>query len=452
MNNGRSWVMERLAAFADKRAFVADGRAYLFSDVVASTTAWLERLTSLLVERAVVIVNGDHSHDAVGAILALYLRGCIVVPLHLTSLEKVDEVIALTGANWVINAGPQSDLSRTASRQEPHPLIAQLHASGEPGLVLLSSGSTGCPKAMLLNLDRLLQRYEQPGRYSPYVTAAFLLFDHIGGFNTLMHCLFTGGTLVKLPSRAPVEVCSCIAEHGIELLPTTPTFLNMLLISRAYADFDVSSLKLITYGTEVMPESTLQALRQAFPGVTLKQTYGSSELGILATKSKSNDSVWMKIGGDQTDVKVVDGVLWIKSRTAMLGYLNAESPIDEQGWFCTGDLVEVDGDYVRVLGRKETLINVGGLKVFPAEVENCILTAPYVKDVVVWGKKNAVTGFIVAASICKVEDVDPREAKTRILEHCRASLDEFKVPKYIEFLDTALYNERFKKAKVSGVE
>jgi acyl-CoA synthetase (AMP-forming)/AMP-acid ligase II len=283
------------------------------------------------------------------------------------------------------------------------------------------------------------------------VTAAFLLFDHIGGFNTLSHCLLTGGTLVRLASRDAADVCRSIERHRIELLPATPTFLNMLLIGGAHTRADLSSLKLITYGTEVMPPATLRALTAALPGVTFKQTYGLSEVGILATKSKSDDSVWMKLGAGSA-IKVVDGVLWVKSETAMLGYLNAPSPFDAEGWLCTGDMVDVDGDYIRVRGRKEEIVNVGGLKVFPAEVEEQLLRAPHVTDAVVWGKKNAVTGFIVAASITKAPGVDAAVARQQILEHCRRHLDEFKVPRYIEFVDGQLHTERFKKAKAARRE
>ena len=156
-------------------------------------------------------------------------------------------------------------------------------------------------------------------------------------------------------------------------------------------------------------------------------------------------------GGD-TAIKVVDGVLWVKTPTAMLGYLNAESPLDADGWLCTGDMVEVDGEYIRVLGRRESVINVGGLKVMAAEVESHVLGAPFVKDVVVWGKKSPVTGFIVAASIAKADGVDAGEARRQILAHCRARMDDYKVPRYIEFVDAALHNERFKKARAGPRE
>src|SRR5262245_18877496 len=108
-----------------------------------------------------------------------------------------------------------------------------------------------------------------------------------------------------------------------------------------------------------MPPSTLAAVREALPWARLKQTYGLSEVGILPTQSRDSGSVWLKLGKG-FEHKIVDGVLWIKSASAMLGYLNAPSPFDADGWFNTKDLVETDGEYMRILGRKSELINVGG--------------------------------------------------------------------------------------------
>jgi acyl-CoA synthetase (AMP-forming)/AMP-acid ligase II len=118
-----------------------------------------------------------------------------------------------------------------------------------------------------------------------------------------------------------------------------------------------------------MPDSTLWRLHAAFPRARLQQTYGLTELGVFQTRSLASDSAWVKVGGDGVETKVVDGELWIRCRYAMLGYLNAPSPFDEDGWFPTHDRVLVDGEYLRILGRDSDLINVGGEKVYPAEVE-----------------------------------------------------------------------------------
>ena len=118
-----------------------------------------------------------------------------------------------------------------------------------------------------------------------------------------------------------------------------------------------------------MPENTLERIHELLPGVRLQQTYGLSEVGILRSKSKSSDSLWVKVGGEGFETRIVDGMLEIKARSAMLGYLNAPSPFTNDGWLKTGDVVEQDGEYIRILRRDSEIINVGGEKVYPAEVE-----------------------------------------------------------------------------------
>src|SRR5262249_44792000 len=147
-------------------------------------------------------------------------------------------------------------------------------------------------------------------------TLAFLHLDHIGGLNTLFHVLATGSTMVTTSERDPDAVCQAIARHRVELLPTTPTFLNMLLISDAHRRHDLAGLQTITYGTEPMPASTLRAVIEAFPWVRLKQTYGLSEIGILRSQSSADHSLWVRLGGPDCRVKVIDGILWVRPASA----------------------------------------------------------------------------------------------------------------------------------------
>jgi acyl-CoA synthetase (AMP-forming)/AMP-acid ligase II len=233
----------------------------------------------------------------------------------------------------------------------------------------------------------------------------------------------------------------------VEVLPTTPSFLNLLVRSAAQERFDLSSLKLITYGTEVMPQATLERLKDVFPGVRLQQTYGLSELGVLRSKSREDGSLWVRIGGEGFATKVVDGILWIKSSYAMLGYLNAPPPFDADGWFCTDDRVEVDGDWFRILGRVTDLMNIGGQKVYPAEVEEVILELDNIKDVAVFAEQNALIGSIVVARVV-TETPEPRAAlKKRIRAGCANRLAAFKVPTKVVLADEPLYSARHKKLR-----
>ena len=131
----------------------------------------------------------------------------------------------------------------------------------------------------------------------------------------------------------------------------------------------------------------------------------------------------------------------------MLGYLNAPSPFDKDGWFNTGDAVEVDGDYIRILGRQSEVINVGGEKVFPVEVENALLEMPNVKDVAVSGMPNPITGHVVVARFNLFAPEGLPDLRKRMRAFCRDRLAQYKIPSKVEIVDGAQYSERFKKMR-----
>jgi len=224
----------------------------------------------------------------------------------------------------------------------------------------------------------------------------------------------------------------------------------MLLISEAHKAHDLSSLELITYGSEPMLDCTLQALNRAFPGVRFKQTYGLSELGILPTASEDSQSLWLRMGGEGYETRVVDGILWIRTPSAMLGYLNAPSPFDAEGWFNTGDAVEIQGDYLRILGRVRERINVGGQKVYPAEVESMLLQLDNIRDVTVYGKRNAMMGSVVAATVSLFQPEDHAQVEQRLRAFCKGRLEEYKVPVIVEIEDADRPSDRFKKRRDLG--
>src|SRR5690606_29517991 len=137
--------------------------------------------------------------------------------------------------------------------------------------------------------------------------------------------------------------------------------------------------------------------------------------------------------------------LEIKAQSAMLGYLNAPSPFTEDGWFMTGDAVEVDGEWLKILGRKSELINVGGEKVYPAEVESVLQMMEGVEDVAVTGLPNPITGNIVFARVKLSQPEDLASFRARMQAFCRGKLERFKVPQKVELVDGTLHGERFKK-------
>ena len=293
---------------------------------------------------AVVSFDGDYSASAIALFLALTQNKNIIVPLSKDSSAHFDEFREIAQAEYVISlADEQCTVAETGRRAE-HEHYTKLRQAQCPGLVLFSSGSTGKSKGIVQDLSKLMKKFSTPRKALRMLI--FLQLDHIGGVNSLLYALANKGTVIVAKDRSPDSVCQAIERHRGQVLPTSPTFLNLLLLSEVYKEYDLSSLTLVTYGTEPMQKSTLERLVEVFPNTDFQQTYGLSEVGILRSKSRDTSSLWVKVGGAEFDVKIVDGTLRIRSESAMLGYLNAPSPFDEDGYMDTEDLVEQDGEWI----------------------------------------------------------------------------------------------------------
>ncbi len=334
---------------------------------------------------------------------------------------------------------------RVASR---HPLITQLTDAGRAGLILFSSGTTGTPKAMLHDLVRLTEGYAVKAGPGPS-TLAFLHYDHIGGLDILFRALASGAPLVIPESRDPAEIARSIERHGIEVLPASPTFLNLLLLSGAVERQDLSSLKIIAYGSEPMPQSLLRRLGNAFPGVRLQQKFGTSETSAVRVVGRTPESLEMRVEDDRFAWKVIEGELWLKSPSRILGYLNADnSTLGDDGWYRTGDLVEETGDgYFRIVGRMSDLINVGGEKVFPAEVENVLMEMPEIRECRAFGEPHPLTGQVVAVEVVPAEILTASELKKRIRTFCRDRLESYRIPVKVYPVKRIETGDSFKKKR-----
>jgi acyl-CoA synthetase (AMP-forming)/AMP-acid ligase II len=217
----------------------------------------------------------------------------------------------------------------------------------------------------------------------------------------------------------------------------------MMLMSGAVPSKVPDCLKVITYGTERMDQPTLDELCALLPNVDFRQTFGMSELGIVRVKSEARNSLYMKVGGEGVETRVVDGVLQIRSSSRMLGYLNAPSPFDAEGWYDTKDVVEVKDQYYKVTGRVSDVINVGGLKFMASEVERVALQFPHVSLVKATPKPNPITGQHVELLVQATSEgaVD----KVALMDFLKDRLQPHMVPKRIR-VESVVVGHRFKKA------
>lgn len=407
-------ILDRLRAVFEASA----GRDFLVTSAGTVTYgAWLASVDSRREEVApgdVVALPMTASADSVARLWQLWERGAIVGILPPGGTGREDHLRVLGG-------------------RDSHPLYPSLREAGHPGMVLFSSGTTGEPKAALHDAHRFLQKFAE--RRKDRRTLLFLPPDHVGGLDTLFYCMSNGSAVVVPDDRSPEAVCASVEAHGVEVLPANPSFLNLLLLQRCHERYDLRSLTTVTYGAEVMPQATLDRLAAALPRATLQQKYGSTEFGALRSSSRERGSLWVRLGGEGVETRVVDRMLEVRSPTTMLGYLNAPDPFAADGWVSTGDLVEQDGEYLRVLGRASELINVGGEKVHPAEVEGVVMGLAGVRDVLVFGEPNPLLGQTVSAEV--VYDGPERGSALVALvkRHCREHLAAHKVPVRVTAVD-----------------
>jgi acyl-coenzyme A synthetase/AMP-(fatty) acid ligase len=433
----------QLRDYAPQRCLEGDGCSFTYAQLLEEIDSWRQRLDNLAVDPGTVVgLRTDYSLAAVAAVLALFARRAIValIPRSGDATQYLVDAHAAALLEMNIDGSFQW---RRLSQATDHPLLQQLRVAGEGGVIIFTSGSTGRPKAALLGVERFLYKFRRPGRR--FRTLAFLLFDHVAGLDTLFYTLANGGTLIFTRSRDPMSIIELIESHRVEVLPASPSFLRLMLAAGNTHEHDLSSLKIVTYGSEPMDASTLTRLSAQFPNAQISQKYGTTETGSPRSVSRGNDSLWLKIKREDVEVKVVDGVLWMRSEGTMLGYLNAPSPLDDEGWYCTGDLVDSDGDWIRFRGREADIINVGGEKVAPVEVEQSILELDFVRDALVTGSPHPLLGQIVTARVTlTTPDHDPKEVAKRIRLHCRGRLAPYKVPVKITIEDQGFVNERHK--------
>ena len=435
----------------DQTAIIYDGKKYSYNELYIKIKEIESFIKDKIKSGEVVAILADYSFVSIALFFALYENKNIIAPITSTSKKEIDGKVKESFSTKIINLENENLVITNIKSEESHKIINDLQTSKCAGLILFSSGSTGAPKAMIHNLDTLVDSYGDK-KQKQINMLVFLMFDHIGGINTMLNILSMNATMIIPQNRNADDICQLIEEYKIAVLPSSPTFLNLILINRSYEKYDLSSLRMITYGTETMPEGLLGRLKAVFSKVRFLQTFGTSETGIAATSSKSSSSTFMKIDDENLEYKIVDNELWLRSKTQILGYLNRSmESFTNDGWFKTGDLVELDNEgFIKIIGRNKEIINVGGQKVLPSEVESVLLGMDEIEDCLVYGEQNAITGQSVSCDVVLKSGVEADGFKILVRKFCKDKLDNFKIPTRVNVVQKTEFTERFKKSRIKG--
>lgn len=301
--------------------------------------------------------------------------------------------------------------------------------------LLLTSGTTGVPKLVRHDLAGLTAAIRPPAADAPPpVWATFYDIRRYGGLQIFLRgVLGTGSLVLSQAGEAISDHLHRLGRHGATHVSGTPSHWRRVLMSPARSAMAPGYVRL---SGEIADQAVLDGLREAFPGASVGHAYASTEAGVgfeVTDGLEGFPADYVGRAGAEVEMRVVDGSLRIRSRRAASDYVGADglALADADGFVDTGDMVEERAGRYHFVGRRGGIINVGGLKVHPEEVEAVINRHARVRMSLVEGRRNPITGAIVSASVVlePANDAGPEdEVKKEILAACRAELSPHKVP------------------------
>ncbi len=424
----------------DAIALVSEGEQVTRSALQARATALAERLGDQTINR--VLVRSDDPAHVLTALDACHRTGASLWIAHTNVPDDfVEEIRDEFGIELVINdqdehASPQA----RSSKDTP---------SGNASVYMMTSGTTGRPKIAAHTLDSLLGRVRTAASLEVNRGGTWLLTYQTTGFagvQVLLTGALTHSTIVVPSERTPAKFYSAAVAGSVTHISATPTFWRSFMM---VAKPGMLALKQITIGGEAVDQATLDRVKTAFPDARVTHIYASTEAGAVFAVHDGMEgfpAAWLDRPIKGVTLRLRDGFLQIKTPHAMSKYASATAqPHLDDGWIGTADRCEVVGERVRILGRQDSTINVGGSKVYPLAVETVLLGMPEVVEAKVFGVPNPVSGSLVAAQVVLKPGVDAKETRKTILKRCREQLSGYQVPRVFEVVDSIEVGESGKK-------
>jgi acyl-CoA synthetase (AMP-forming)/AMP-acid ligase II len=358
-----------------------------------------------------------------------------IASAHLPAVMATAEIDAMVGDRAASDLGSDmfvscgSSITPGASHREPQT---------DTEWVLLTSGTTGVPKLVrhtLATLTGAMPVGTTLGHNAVWST--FYDMRRYGGLQIFLRAMLGGGSMVLSSSLEPVgDFLARAGSRGVTHISGTPSHWRRALMSGAEHQMAPRYVRL---SGEIADQAILDHLRQTYPDADIAHAFASTEAGVAFDVGDGLcgfPSGYLGRRGD-VEMRVVDGSLRIKSERNSLGYLGdgVSSPFDANGFIDTGDIVELrDGRY-HFVGRRGGVINIGGRKVHPEEIEAVINRHPGVQMSVVRARKSPITGAIVVADVVATSDNAAADTlRHEILAACRGVLARYKVPASIRFV------------------
>lgn len=386
-----------------------------------------------------LFLNTSDLAQAVVTLAALDGRAAAVI-LSSPALDgpTLNELIALAGADAVLT--PRDDVTaapviRSAGdlpgHHPPHPVGTQTD------WVMTTSGTTGRPKLVRHSFASLTRsaRTDQ-ARGADQVWGLLYDYTRFAGLQVVLQSLLSGATLVAPSTDASLEErLRDLAAAGVTHLSATPTLWRKILMTRGC---EALALRQVTLGGEIADDAVLDGLGRAWPAARVTHIFASTEAGVGFSVNDRRAGFPVGYLTDPPSgigLRIVDGHLHVRNEQVGPAYLGGQGMLAEDGWVNTGDMVEIRGDRVLFKGRGSGVINVGGDKVHPEEVERAVLAHPKVRLVRVYAKANPIVGALVAADIVAEADAgDVAALRDELKAFLADRLERHQVPAFIRFV------------------
>ena len=318
------------------------------------------------------------------------------------------------------------------------PIAERRRAGQQTEWILLTSGTTGAPKLAVHDLRTFAGAIAGFSATATSQTwSTFYDMRRYGGLVLFLRALSSGGSIVLSCAEEPVaSFLGRVGMHGVTHLTGSPSLWRRALMSPAAPSIAPGHIRL---SGEVVDQPILDRLRAAWPQAQITHAFASTEAGLAFEVTDGLAGFPSSFIGRRglVDLKIEDDSLRIRSPRTSLRYLGPRAPElkGADGFIDTGDMVELRGDRYFFIGRRDGVINVGGLKVHPEEVEAVIHQHPLVRMALVQRKKSSITGALVKAEVVLREDAARgQQVKDEILQLCRSALARHKVPAAIDIV------------------
>jgi acyl-coenzyme A synthetase/AMP-(fatty) acid ligase len=384
-------------------------------------------------EGARVLLRAASQLDAALALVALdgIAARIVIAPPDLKADFIVDVIDRAKIDTLVGEAIPGIALPRISVRSTFPAEAPQTGRGIETEWVMFTSGTTGAPKMVGHTLKALTGAIRPSG--DPAVWGTFYDIRRYGGLQIFLRAILGGASLILSDAEEPVgDFLDRLGRGGVTHLTGTPSHWRRALMSPAMAKIAPRYVRL---SGEIADQAVLDSLKTRFPDAAVGHAYASTEAGVgfEVTDGLEGFPASFVDSPGAVEMRVADGVLQLRSARTASGFVgSADRLFGEDGFVDTGDMVERRGDRYYFAGRRGGVINVGGQKIHPEEVEAVINRHPAVRQSRVLGRKSPITGAIVVAEIVLADGQDPQKAGEDILRVCRASLKPFQVPAMIK--------------------